>query len=636
MSETTKETDVLITFFKSPSDFQFLPKNSKVFICFGFFDFIIFFVSHQKHLEPDTGCLMIIPAAVTFDCKTCKSVVRASPQWSDEAQSIFANLIENGKSFKFIIEKTEDGIAFGDIKGTTEKGIRFSLCETLINHPVAIDHQNVIGELKKLSLLRKPVEIFEGTNFQKIFVKLKMAMKSKKVILSPQIGSSSFLKNSLNFSKVLNIATEQLKNTAKIFVHGKTLQEPVDNIKEANFAFEIHQGLAKLDFRTVFRLQSYTWSNILEGRSVFLINGEKSGKTFAYLPAILSSITGDIDENEPWMAGPIGIIIVKSSKDAANILEYTRKLVNKDFRIVKAIGKFNCESKMIELLNMCELLITTPECFSRLAVDRLWPVFDKKRIKYLILDGIHEMNDTELLKKIVSICTNGEKFPELNPQIIVTSSCWSDEFRHLMKLSCRPITVIGSFTEVAVFAKCQFTLFKDSIENKLGRLIEILSKRNSKTAIVFNNQNELTQIAFSLQKCKFSIFCLDEELSKETKEMQTLAWKQKPADEMSILLATDSSLSDSKIRCIKKLIHFSLPNKWSTFSERFAIMNESFEKFSDGRTDEGRTSTEIMLDTNNVIEIPQLIKFVKERGLIKQVTTEVEQLVVVRIEINLE
>lgn len=580
---------------------------------------------------------MIVPAAVAFNYKTCKSVVQASKKWTDQAQTVFANLIENGKSLKFFIEKTEDGIAFGDIKGTIKEDLKFSVCETLIKHRVALDHQLVAAELKKLSLLGKPVEIFDGTNFEKIFTKLESSMQSKKIILSsksntiPTVSSTPILRSSVNFSKVLNIPTEQLKNTAKIFVHGEALQEPVDNIKEANFAFDIHQGLAKLDFRTVYRLQSHTWPNILEGRSVFLINGEKSGKTFAYLPAVLSSITGDIDENEPWMAGPVGIIIVKSSKDAANILAYTRKLVSQEFRIVKAVGKFNCESKTIELLNSCELLITTPECFSRLAIDCLWPVFDKKRIKYLILDGIHEMNDNELLKKIISTCTNGEKYPELNPQIIVTSSCWSDKFRHLIKLSCRPITVIGSFAEVAVFANCKFTLFKDSIENKLDRLIEILRNQNSKTVIVFNYQNELTQIALSLQNCNLNVFCLDEELDKETKEMRTLAWKQKQETEMSILLATDSSLSDSKIRCIKKLIHFSLPDKWSTFSERFAVMKRSFEQFVDGNTNEGRTSTVVMLDSNNVIEIPQLIKFVKERGLIKQVTVEVEQLVAVRI-----
>jgi hypothetical protein len=90
---------------------------------------------------------------------------------------------------------------------------------------------------------------------------------------------------------------------------------------------------------------------------------------------------------------------------------------------------------------------------------------------------MHEMKDSEHIKNIVSTCTNGVDSLQLNPQIIVTSTSWSDRMRQLMKLSCSPIVVIGSFTEAAIYANCQFTVK----EKKFDRLVQVLGNWTIKT-----------------------------------------------------------------------------------------------------------------------------------------------------------
>lgn len=74
------------------------------------------------------------------------------------------------------------------------------------------------------------------------------------------------------------------KDIYRIFVHGEFLRKPLEYLQEAAFSQEVHENLHKLNFKTIFRTQSHSWPNILDGRSTIIVNGPDSGKTFSYLP----------------------------------------------------------------------------------------------------------------------------------------------------------------------------------------------------------------------------------------------------------------------------------------------------------------------------------------------------------------
>jgi superfamily II DNA/RNA helicase len=515
------------------------------------------------------------------------------------------------------------------------------LCNALVEKEDALNHEHVFEELTKLGLLKDEKKM-PSTNFEKIVKVLQVSMSSQ-VKLSPKPKETTVNSpdswnpkpsippkiSKFSLAEVIDTqkSTVQSKDVVKIFVHGVSLQDPLRHITEACFPQEVHTGLASLNFRTIYRTQSHSWPNLLEGRSLFLVNGENSGKTFSYLPAVISSITYDKDDNAPWAAGPVGIIIVGSSKEVENIFRIAKKLVNSEnFTIVKAFGNWNCENKKVDLLNSCELLITTPACFSRLAVGDVFAMFDKKRIKHLVLDGIDTMTD---VGKVIATCTDTR--PELNPQIVVTSSSWSNKIRRLMKLTCDPIVIIGGFTEAALYAKCHFAISKDSFEEKLQRLLQAL--RNDvevKTLVAFNNESEVRYIKDFLKNRAVGRFVsIDETTSREDTEELKKEWPKEGAEDMKIMLATDYALSSCNFKCAKRLIHFSLPGNWTTFSKRFAVMSEAFLDLVGG-SGEGKTSTIIMLDENNATEIPRLIEFAKTRGVLKTVPDDIERLVEVR------
>jgi hypothetical protein len=105
--------------------------------------------------------------------------------------------------------------------------------------------------------------------------------------------------------------------------------------------------------------------------------------------------------------------------------------------------------------------------------------------------------------------------------------------------------------------------------------------------------------------CEF--VTIEEEMSREEKDKVISTWMKEAAGEMKILLVTDNGFIKSNVKCVQQLIHYSLSDKWSTFSERFAVMHDQFMKFVHGDKENGATNTVIMLDNNNAKKIPQLI-----------------------------
>ena len=429
-------------------------------------------------------------------------------------------------------------------------------------------------------------------------------------------------------------------DVADLFVHGQLLSKPYEDIGDATFYPEIRDSLRALKFRTLFRTQSYSWPNIAEGRNILIVNNQNSGKTFSYLPAILTSVMSWDESKPPSAQGPIGIIIVRSSREVEMLYKYCLKMVPRDkISVIKAFGKWNCHNKKVELLNGCDLLITTPPCFSRLAEGEAIRMFSKHRVKHLVFDGLdsmHEIFEKEI-KIIIKTCTYGEKHTELNPEIIITSTSWIDYIRNYLKLSPDPIVVIGSYVEAAVYAKCRFTVLKNSHQGKLERLKARLKKNKwetKKTLVVLNTQTELENVAGYLENAGVALKRIDNKSTPSDNAETCKLWVREKQEKMTIMLATDEHLLECKLKCVEVLIHFSLPSSWSKFSRRFSTMNDSFMDMVTEKTTE-RAYTIVLLDERNVKEIPRLIAFLESHKVVNEISKDIKDLVKVRNLLNL-
>lgn len=356
----------------------------------------------------------------------------------------------------------------------------------------------------------------------------------------------------------------------------------------------------------------------------------------AYLPSLLTLLS-DIDNEIDNSQGPVGIIFVSSSREVENIYKLCRKMVDlKNISIVKAFGKWNCPEKQLKLLNGVHLLITTPPCFIRLLsqVEDLI-IIDRERIQYLVFDNfdlIYEKFKTELLR-VMKMTTRGADHPEKNPQIIITTSKWLSCSNNMLKLSCRPLVIIGDPIEAGIYAKSRFIVKRMSQEEKQKSIIANLKLGNyrvEKTIVFVKNELELGHLIGICRRHSIDFISLNSYDSNESQhDINEDIWKQSDENMLKVVLATDKTMINYRVKNAQVIVHYSLPEKWTVFSKRFGSSLAYYKNYlnTNKRCSNLIPKAIIMLDHDNVMEIPRMISFLRDHRLVKVIPPEVSELV---------
>lgn len=635
-----------------------------------------FFAPIEKDFQIDNGlvqqgCLHVLPAAFKFDFDTCAEKSEMSSEWSSKAVKIMQNFTEHSTRQVFVSPALRNGVWLGDVEFSDRDGRKFSLRDKLLEQQLATvdtemysklvtstifhihrwdDNEKSGGVTKSngerallFSNFENPI-LSGGANFTQIFNALmpkkavsleepgqKEAEETQASMVLSSIAEPSTTKNDFSEIVAMQKPLVSSKDVVRILVQGNWLKEPLENIGEAHFTKDIHNNLRRMNFKAVFKTQSYSWPNILEGRSVFIVGSKKSGKTFSYLPAVLSLISTDKKPNSTEQ-GPTAIIIVRSSREVERIYSYCYKLLPRNtLEVVIAFGAWNCENKKIGLLNGCELLITTPPCFSRLAIgSKVYKMFNKNRIRHLIFDGLDSMQDIfeEDFATILKTCT--KQNADVNPQIIVTTNSWMEYLRKYTKLVTDPILIFGNAIEGALYAKCRFSYAKDdpNPEGKLQRMQEILRQetwKKKRTLIMVNDNKDFYRVYKFLIQQHIEYYSIDANMSHEEANQVEGEWAREGNDK-KILLMTDDAFVQGKIKCAQVLIHFSLPSNWTSFSRRFSALNNTLLRYVNGQSSE-KSSSLVLLDNENYNEVPRLIDFLKTRGIAAEIPQQITEIV---------
>ncbi|CAO1430695.1 unnamed protein product [Diamesa serratosioi] len=431
-----------------------------------------------------------------------------------------------------------------------------------------------------------------------------------------------------------NIRLIKSADVARILVHGRNLTEPIEKVSEAGFCVEVEEFLKRMNFRSVYRIQAHSWAPIMNGRSIAIVNTELSGKTFSYLPAIIDMLNDGHSKDNLNKVGPVCVLIVKSSRDVENLYKIIRNIVSDDkVTIVKAYGKLNNEKAVVGLLNSCDILIATPDCFTRLVNDVVFVLLDRKRIRHVVFDNLDIMliKSRESIKTILKLLCDFMN-PAKNPQIIITSNVWIKEIEKILMYS-DPIYVFGNYIECAIFAKSSFTLKKViSEQEKCEKVHDILCekvKKSQKTMIAVNNQQDIEILRRFLSKTQITFQIYDNKMTPEDIKKQV-----ENNDNKTVIICSDVILPSMKsIKMVQNLIHFSLPSTWTQFSYRFTVSFDYYKKVlglsEQEKADNSNSlpSTIILLDNENNKELPRIIEFFEDHNLCK-VTDQIKSMVV--------
>lgn len=622
--------------------------------------------------------LVLKPCEIIEDSETNSSTIRVSKYWSDEAIKYIKSFDQIGDSreycFQFYGQHT-DGTWMGDLIVNSPYDPPFSVSEKMIAANYAMKDDSSFKPPKK-TLPSLPIE--PVANFQVIYSafhpdykksvnkhpktetevaggvhlgsytseKLKpnaplqhLAAKPTNTRLSQLFGveppeatnvaqqnrfheaSTSPATRQSRLPETSSHPTKQVCSTETyrsaifpldILVFANVLRAPFKSIESTTFRKEI-----KANLRTMSKIQSYSYAQIHHGRSMLIIGDvARSEPAMDYLPAIVNLVQSNRSEEKQGI-GSVAVVIAKNKAHGASIAKALK--IVEGISVVEALNSI--DKIIVDFMNGCDFLVTTPAMFGRIIDGVSWNVFDKNRLKHVIFDGIDGMMNlfqTEV-NAIIRACTSGRSNPEKNPQIIVTSNIWMKEieFKLLSLMSpSKTVLCIDNFIEAAAFVGCKFSVAKPSLnlEDKLLKLVEHFKQKSHKklkTIVVTNNDENMKIVAERLKKI-VQVLAADKSNSSEVKTK----WSLENGAELSVLVTNDAVLSKMELRNVQNLIHFDVPKSWSSFVNRFGVLMEQIYKILEKTVDQPPV-TKVFLDDDNVDQFAEIINFLHVRKLAK-------------------
>lgn len=407
-----------------------------------------------------------------------------------------------------------------------------------------------------------------------------------------------------------------------ILVHGESLLPKLKSVEDAQYFNSIEIKSKELPMTKV---QSYCWPQISDGRSMVIIGDKESmSEERLYTAPIVNSLTGEYKDG----LGPVAIMVAKTLAEVETLAKVCSQMVEK-LRVVTASLSFSCShlqdgpvDKKFELMNGCDLLVTTPAAFSRL-IDGVTPsfIFDTKRIRHLVFQRIDTMLQPfeSEINAIIRTCTSGRDKTEINPQIIVTSSRWMKDIKSklmsLMKVE-HMVVCVEDFMEAAAFVGCdvflQSVLNIDDKNNKLRRILDKGDFKSRRTLVVTNDEKTASDLIDFFNEKADEIFFLsaDEKNYNQIK----LQWEQQCSGSYSILVLSDRVLDMMELRNVESIIHFTLPSQWERFSQRHAVLLDNF--YASLRKESSRkASIAIYLDDECADEFSVITTFLLSRQM---------------------
>ncbi|XP_061388957.1 uncharacterized protein LOC133324087 [Musca vetustissima] len=432
-----------------------------------------------------------------------------------------------------------------------------------------------------------------------------------------------------------------------VLAHSSVPLEPIENVTEAPFLPEIYEEMRNMRVNKVYRIQVYSWSHVLRGNSLFVVNPARSGKTWSYLPALCSLVCCRYQRVKESY-GPVAIILVASSKHVESVNGYCRRLMSglkaDAPSCVPSYGMRNFIDTKVQLLNGCGILITTPSSLLRLLRDNAnEPLFDSERLQHIVIDDMDIMlsrshEDFESAVRIVFKLSKKSKIKTLQPQLIVTSRDWDGVMIRLIRKSNQPLLLIGDFLEAAVYGRAALSVKLKSSQEKNDTILRFIKKcteslqgdlEHGRMLIMCNSDEDVRNVVQFITECGYP--CLPYYNRSTDSEQATVdEWKKKVSSQ--ILVCTDARFPELKIQNVYNLIHYSMPTSWTQFTTRFSALAQTYDNFVSKKFEEqppqpliaatsprsldatSSAHSMILLDEDNSLQLPRLVDFLRKHN----------------------
>ncbi|XP_022210393.2 putative ATP-dependent RNA helicase SoYb [Drosophila obscura] len=385
----------------------------------------------------------------------------------------------------------------------------------------------------------------------------------------------------------------------------------VCNMSEASLGKEIEIALQKLNHQTPLSMQCFAWPHLMKGNSLLLVNASGTGRSWCYLPALCALVMRSMKaDGEGFMKkGPLAILLTESSVNA-NVLSKHCSFLMQSFetQFFKVVNTHDhSEPEVVTmLLGSCGILVATLSNLNALMDYKRkgLALFEPARLKHVVLDDYDRMQQAapHLLNEVINRL---RRLPLPQMQLVLVAQRWHEQaFQKYLTWTSTNLLIFGDFLEAAMYGRVKLTMDVGQSKKKSAQLLQFLASQTppqKRTIIFCNSQEEMVQLRKVLVAAGHQCVIISKDLAQEPHQL---------------LLVYDESQLQLRERNKELLVHFSLPESWKKFAQRFHVMDDCVQnRLAGPLTQPSSIASHIMLDESNTQYGPSLVRFLKLHGL---------------------
>lgn len=250
------------------------------------------------------------------------------------------------------------------------------------------------------------------------------------------------------------------------------------NFEELKLKAELNKAISDLDYKILTKIQAESIPYILDGKDLLGIAKTGTGKTAAFSLPILNKIlqapkTIEVGHPRALILAPTRELCAQIGENISNYSKYT------SIRNIVLYGGTSTEEQIEQLKKPFDIIVATPIRLFDLMEDN---IIKLNSVDFFVLDEadkIIELDSRIALKKIL------KKMPR-EKQSLFFSATMNEKIEELSNEILQSPVKIRDDEKVNLHLIEQNVMFLKK-ENKNKLLLELLSKKEAKSAIIFTN-----------------------------------------------------------------------------------------------------------------------------------------------------
>ncbi|HWV14034.1 MAG TPA: ATP-dependent RNA helicase RhlB [Cellvibrio sp.] len=340
-------------------------------------------------------------------------------------------------------------------------------------------------------------------------------------------------------------------------------EEGKSRFHDFGLANELLHGIADLQFNYCSPIQAQSLPYALRGRDVVGKAQTGTGKTAAFLTAIIDDLLKNpitekryAGEARALIIAPTRELVIQIAEDAKLLCKYT------NLKIHTLVGGMDYVKQQRHLHDdLVDILVATP--------GRLLDFCGNKdvyldQLEILVIDEADRMLDMGFIPQVRQIVRQAPKREDR--QTLFFSATFTDDVRNLVEQwTFQPVT-IDIQPESVANATVDQHVYLVSTEEKYTLLYNLIQQEHAESMIVFaNRRDECRDLQEKLQRHGVNAGLLSGEIT-QSKRVSTLeAFK---SGEMKVLVATDVAGRGIHINGISHVVNFTLPEEPEDYVHR--------------------------------------------------------------------